>query len=81
LIRHTLDTMHCEKKFCENIIKHLWEEKDYPRGRIDFQEMQIRRELWLRRRGDSSDQFWMPHVPFKLKSHEKKEVLDTIQSI
>jgi hypothetical protein len=73
--------MHCEKKFCENIIKHLWGEKYYPHGRIDFQEMQIKRELWLRCRGDSSDQFWMPHAPFKLKSHEKKEVLDTILSI
>ena len=48
LIRHTLDVMHCEKNLCENIIKTLFGETDYPRGRLDLKDMGIRPDLWLR---------------------------------
>jgi hypothetical protein len=59
----------------------LWGEKDYPRARIDFEEMKIRRELWLHPYNDRLDQYWMPHAPFTLKSHEKKEVLNTLSTL
>jgi hypothetical protein len=81
LIQHTLDAMHCEKILCENIVKHLWGEKDYPRGRIDFEEMKIRKELWLRPRGDGQDRYWMPHAPYMLKKEEEKKVLENIQQL
>jgi hypothetical protein len=68
--------MHYEKNLCKNIVKHLWREKDYPRGRIDFEEVKIRKELWLRPHGDGQDCYWMPHAPYTLKKDEKKEVLE-----
>jgi hypothetical protein len=67
LIRNTLDIMHCEKNLCENIVKHLWGEKDYLQGRIDFEEMKI---ILC---GESQGHYWMPHAPFTLKVHKKKK--------
>jgi hypothetical protein len=34
-IRHVIDVMHCEKNFCENLLKTLFrdDEKDYARRR------------------------------------------------
>jgi hypothetical protein len=72
--------MHCEKNLCKNIVKHFWGEKDYPRGRIDFEEMKIRKELWLRPCGDGQN-YWMPHALYTLKKDEKKEVLENIQHL
>ncbi len=28
-MRHTLDVMHCEENICENVLKVIFEEKDY----------------------------------------------------
>ena len=43
-IKHVLDAMHCEKNFCENIIKTIWGVKDT--GKFDW--------IWRKLKSDRS---------------------------
>ena len=48
-IRNTLDIMHCEKNFAENLLKTIcgYKEKDSVRVRRDMEREGIRRHLWM----------------------------------
>ena len=80
LIRHTLDVMHCEKNLCENIIKTLFGETDFPRGRLDFKDMGIRSDLWLRQTQGTDGRQFMPHAPYVLLPQAKTDMLGVIGS-
>jgi hypothetical protein len=41
-VRHTLDVMHCEENICENMLKVIFEEKDYVAIQKYMEEMGIR---------------------------------------
>ena len=79
LIRHTLDVMHCEKNLCENIIK-TFGETDYPRGRMDYEDMGVRPGLWLRRTPATQGRLFMPHAPYVLTPRTKTDMLAVIAS-
>lgn len=80
LIRHTLDVMHCEKNLCENIIKTLFGETDFPRGRMDYEDMGVRPDLWLRRTHATHGRLFMPHAPYVLTPRAKTDMLAVIAS-
>lgn len=80
LIRHTLDVMHCEKNLCENIIKTLFGETDFPRGRLDFKDMGVRSDLWLRETHGTDGRQFMPHAPYVLLPQAKTDMLGVIGS-
>jgi hypothetical protein len=80
LIRHTLDVMHCEKNLCENIIKTLFGETDFPRGRMDFKDMGVRSNLWLRQTDGTDGRLFMPHAPYVLLPQAKNDMLAVIGS-
>jgi hypothetical protein len=80
LIRHTLDVMHCEKNLCENIIKTLFGETDFPRGRMDYEDMGVRPDLWLRRTHGTNGRLFMPHAPYVLTPRAKTDMLAVIAS-
>ena len=48
-IRNSLDVMHCEKNFAENLLKTIcgFKEKDSVKVRRDMQREGIRRHLWM----------------------------------
>lgn len=81
LIRHTIDVMHCEKNLCENIMRTILGEADYPRGRRDMEEMGIRPELWLRLREGTEDEYAMPHATYVMKNEEKRAFLEFMKSV
>jgi hypothetical protein len=81
LIRHVLDVMHCEKNFCENIVKTIMGKKDSPGSRQDLEDLNIRQELWLqeaRRRGDS---FFMLEPTYMLSLDDKAKFLSIIEKL
>lgn len=80
LIRHTLDVMHCEKNLCENIVKTLLGETDFPRGRQDYKDMGVRPDLWLRRTHGTDGRLFMPHAPYVLSPQAKADMLAVIAS-
>ena len=81
LIRHTLDVMHGEKNLCENIIKTLFGETDFPQGRLDFKAMGVRFDLWLRQTQGTDGRQFMPHAPYVLLPRAKTDMLGVIGSM
>ena len=61
-----MDVMHVEKNIAENILKTLFGEKDSPSVRVDMQNRNIRRHLWLRRVNDREQQAYIPDAPYVL---------------
>ena len=78
---HIFDTMHCEKNFCENILKTLFGMKDSPGSRFDDEELGIRQELWLQPPRRQNDEYYMPHAPFIMTASERKEFVGIVSSI
>jgi len=46
---YTLDVMHIECNICDNLLKHLFGEKDTLSTRRDMEEVGIRPWLWLKK--------------------------------
>ncbi|XP_057771556.1 uncharacterized protein LOC130992829 [Salvia miltiorrhiza] len=82
LMRHNLDVMHIEKNVCDNIIGTLlndpYKSKDTPNARLDLQDLNIRKELWLRKR---NEKFVKPHANYTLSKVECVKFCDFIKSI
>ena len=81
LERHILDTMHCEKNLCENIVKTLLGMHDSLGSRLDAEEMGIREEIWLQPPQRERDQYYMPHPPCVMSASERREFVAIISNI
>ncbi|KAL4585273.1 hypothetical protein LXL04_009889 [Taraxacum kok-saghyz] len=82
LMRHNLDIMHIEKNVCDNIIGTLLNDpvksKDTPKARLDLEDLNIRKDQWLRER---NGKFEKPHANFTLSKDECVEFCKFIKSV
>ena len=64
--------MHCEKNFCENLLKTIcgFKEKDSVRVRRDMQREGIRPHLWMTRDPKNPNKFLKPAANYVLKPEE-----------
>ena len=71
-IRNTLDIMHCEKNFAENLLKTIcgWKEKDSVRVRRDMQREGIRPHLWMTRDPSNPSRMLKPKANYVLTAEE-----------
>ena len=71
-IRNTLDIMHCEKNFSENLLKTIcgFREKDSVRVRRDMQREGIRSHLWMVRDPQNSNRMLKPAANYVLTPKE-----------
>ncbi|XP_028087238.1 uncharacterized protein LOC114287975 [Camellia sinensis] len=57
-LRHNIDVMHVEKNFSENVVGTMLgidgKNKDTDKARMDLEDMNIRKELWLTKNPDGS---------------------------
>ena len=72
LIRNTLDVMHCEKNFAENLLKTIcgFKEKDSVKVRRDMQREGIRRDLWMVPDPNNSTRMLKPVANYVLTAKE-----------
>lgn len=81
-VRHKLDVMHIEKNICDNILGTLLKiegkNKDTYKARQDLEDMNIRKELHLRPRGDKFDK---PQPAFSFSKKERDKFLSFIRSV
>lgn len=73
--------MHVEKNVSENLFKTLFGEKDSPSVRVDLQQRNIRRHLWLRRVDGQVQRAFLPDAPYVLTKAERQRFLDTLKRI
>ncbi|KAL4555403.1 hypothetical protein LXL04_038021 [Taraxacum kok-saghyz] len=82
LMRHNFDIMHIEKNVCDNIIGTLLNDpvksKDTPKARLDLEDLNIRKDQWLRER---NGKFEKPHANFTLSKDECVEFCKFIKSV
>ena len=71
-IRNTLDVMHCEKNFCENILKTIcgFHEKDSVRVRRDMEREGIKKHLWMVRDPRNQSRMVKPVANYVLTAKE-----------
>ena len=81
LERHILDVMHCEKNLCENLLKTLFGMNDSPGSRVDAEDLGIRQEIWLQPPRRQQDGYYMPHVPYVFRPHERAEFVGIVSNI
>jgi hypothetical protein len=70
--------MHVERNISDNVLKHLFGEKDTLGTRMDMEEVHVHPWLWLQRRGSN---FVKPMAPFVFNSNETHEFLELVSSI
>lgn len=73
--------MHYEKNLCENILKTILGEMDFPRASRDFEDMGIRPELWLRAHSGSDDEVFVPDATYFMNKEEKRIFVDFMKSL
>jgi len=73
--------MHCEKNFCENVIKTLLAMTDSPGSRVDAEELSICEEIWLQPTARANAEYYMPRAPYVFNSQERKEFVTIISNI
>lgn len=78
---HILDAMHCEKNFCENVVKTMFGMKDSPGSRLDAEELGIRQEIWLQPPRRQNDEYYMPHAPFIMTANERNQFVAIVSKI
>lgn len=78
LQRYLLDPMHCEKNFCENILKTIFGEKDTINVRKDMEIEGIRSHLWLRPDPNRPGKVLMPAASYVLTKSEQEDFLKTL---
>jgi len=69
--------MHCEKNFCENIMKTIWGLKDTLKVRLDMAEAEIQLELHPIDGGPGGP-WLLPQAPYVLSKEEKALFLKII---
>ncbi|XP_060961811.1 uncharacterized protein LOC133032017 [Cannabis sativa] len=82
-LRHNLDVMHIEKNVCDSLVGTLLsidgKSKDTDKARMDLQDLQIRRELWLYE--DRNGKWKKPPASYTLSVQERIEFADFIKSV
>ena len=73
--------MHCEKNLGENILKTIFGEKDTPKVRLDMQNRNIRRHLWIRRVRDQEQRAYMPNAEYVLSKESRERFLSNLKAI
>ena len=73
--------MHVEKNVAENLLKTLFGEKDGPGVRLDLQEKNIRRHLWLRGMPGQAQRAFLPDAPYVLTKEQRQCFLETLKKI
>jgi hypothetical protein len=79
-IRHLLDAVHCEKNFCENVLKTIWGLKDTLKSRFDMEEAEIRSDLHAVE-GGAGGALLLPWAPYVLSKAEKALFVKTIRGL
>ncbi|XP_026416083.1 uncharacterized protein LOC113311461 [Papaver somniferum] len=81
-IRHKIDVMHTEKNICDNIVGTLLnldkKNKDTEKARLDLADMNIRKELHLKPRGDK---FIKPPACYVIKPEDRKKFCQFLKSV
>ncbi|KAG9457976.1 hypothetical protein H6P81_002484 [Aristolochia fimbriata] len=81
-LRHNLDVMLIEKNICDNILGTILnifgKSKDSMNARLDLEHMGVKKELHLRRHGDSIS---MPHASYTLTQAERKQFCEWLSKI
>jgi len=81
LVRHILDVMHCEKNISENLVKHIFGDKDIASVKADMQARGIRPHLHLQPVGNSRDRLHMPPASYVLSATDKAKVLRVLKNL
>ena len=70
-VRNLVDCMHVEKNVAENLIRTLFGEKDGPSVRLDLQQKNIHRHLWMRGVGARGQEHraFIPEAPYVLTEY------------
>ena len=71
-IRNSLDIMHCEKFFAENILKTICNDKDKDSVKVrrDMQREGIRKHLWMTKDPNNPSRMLKPAANYVLKPEE-----------
>jgi hypothetical protein len=80
-VRYTIDVMHTEKNVAENILRTLFGEKDNMKVRLDLQNRNIRRHIWLRRMGNGDGKVYMPDAAYVLSKSDQALFLRTLKAL
>jgi len=81
LIRHILDTMHCEKNLAENLLKTVFGMKDGPAVREDMKEAGCKPALHIRRAEPPQTGFHVPKAPYILSEEGKRKFIDRVSKV
>ena len=73
--------MHIEKNIAENILKTLFDEKDIAKVRLDMQERNIQRHMWLRREDEDGNRAYMPDANYVLSKQEREKFLKCLKAM
>ncbi|XP_028069370.1 uncharacterized protein LOC114271905 [Camellia sinensis] len=82
-LRHNIDVMHAEKNFSENVVGTMLgidgKNKDTDKARMDLEDMNIRKELWLTKSPDGS--YVKPRGSFSLTPKEREGFFEFLKSV
>ncbi|KAL3826143.1 hypothetical protein ACJIZ3_022172 [Penstemon smallii] len=82
-MRHNLDVMHIEKNICDSILGTLLniegKSKDTLKARKDLEDLNIRKELHLKKRIDGS--YSMPPACYTMSKKEKQKFCEFLKSV
>ncbi|XP_028056155.1 uncharacterized protein LOC114260277 [Camellia sinensis] len=82
-LRHNIDVMHVEKNFSENVVGTMLgidgKNKDTDKARMDLEDMNIRKELWLTTNPDGS--YVKPRASFSLTPKEREGFFEFLKSV
>ncbi|KAL3651956.1 hypothetical protein CASFOL_004958 [Castilleja foliolosa] len=82
-LRHNLDVMHIEKNICESILGTLMnvdgKTKDTVKARLDLEDMNIRKEMHLIKKGN--EKYAMPAASYVMTKKDRREFCEFIRSV
>ncbi|KAL3618470.1 hypothetical protein CASFOL_037552 [Castilleja foliolosa] len=82
-LRHNLDVMHIEKNICESILGTLMnvdgKTKDTAKARLDLEDMNIRKELHLIKKGN--EKYVMPAASYVMTKKERQDFCEFIKNV
>ncbi|XP_012840363.1 PREDICTED: uncharacterized protein LOC105960705 [Erythranthe guttata] len=82
LLRHNLDVMHIEKNICDNILGTLLnmdkKTKDTYKARKDLEDMNIRKELHLKKRNDG--RYVIPPAAYAMSKKEGQQFCEFVKA-
>jgi hypothetical protein len=76
-IRHALDAMHIQRNISNNMLKHVFGEKDTPVVRRDMEAVGKFRHLHLQEIAGTNN-FYQPKAPYVFTDQEKQEFLTLV---